>query len=106
MLRAKSATGVLRGAVTFMAANVLFFALGAGDANHNQDGVPEPKKPQLTRFIVTTDIVLMLAALLGAVSALGTTSRAIGSSVFAAGALIGAVEGVPKTLQTLKNAFA
>lgn len=96
----------IRGAAAFMGANVLFFALGAGAANHDKDGVPAPKKPQLVRFILITDLVLLFGALLGAAAPLGSTTRAFGASLFALGALIGAVEGAPKLIEAVKSALS
>ena len=53
MARATSPTGVLRGGVAFMAANVAFFLLGAGDTKHDEIGVPAPMKPGLQTFVLT-----------------------------------------------------
>ena len=92
MARATSPTGVLRGGVAFMAANVAFFVLGAGDAKHDDLGLPAPMKPGLQTFVLTTDAVLMCAALCGALAPAGSICRAAASGVFATGCLIGAAE--------------
>ena len=78
-------------------------ALGAAAAKHDADGLPAPIKPGVAKFVLATDAVLMSAALLGAVSGPGSLGRAVGSRVFAAGCLVGAVEGAPKTIAALKG---
>ena len=103
MARASSPTGVLRGGVAFMAANVAFFLLGAGETKHDGIGVPAPMKPGLQTFVLTTDAVLMGAALCGALAPVGSLGRAAASGVFATGCLIGAAEGVPKTAKALSS---
>jgi len=103
MARATSPTGVLHGGVAFMAANVVFFLLGAGDAKHDDVGVTAPMKPSLQTFVLTTDAVLMGAALCGALAPVGSLSRAAASGIFATGCLIGAAEGVPKTAAALSS---
>ena len=102
MVRANGPTGVLRGAATFMAANVGFFLLGAGGAKHDANGLPAPMTPQLGKFVLITDIVLMGSAVAGACAPVGSTLRATFACLFAVGCLIGAVEGVPKTVIALK----
>ena len=99
-------TAALRCAAGFMGANVLFFALGAGPAKHDKDGLPAPMSGKLLKFVFTTDVVLFLGALMGALSPAGTASRAVGASLFIFGCLIGAVEGAPKVVTTLKAAFS
>lgn len=73
-----------------------FFALGAGKAKHDGDGSPAPLQPKTARFVLITDAILLFATLLGCACGVGTTGRSIGSNVFAAGCLIGAVEGLLK----------
>ena len=92
MARATSPTGVLRGGVAFMAANVAFFVLSASDAKHDDLGLPAPMKPGLQTFVLTTDAVLMCAALCGALAPAGSICRAAASGVFATGCLIGAAK--------------
>ena len=99
MTRAASPAGVLRGAAAFMAANVAFFLLGAGDSKHDEVGVIAPMTHKLKKFVLTTDLVLLGAALLGAT--LANPLGSIGAYVYAAGCLIGAAEGVPKTVAAL-----
>ena len=96
-------TSVLRGGAVFMAANVAFFLLGAGAAKHDNRGLPAPMKPQLVLFILTTDLVLFGGALLGALAPKASFFRAFFSCIFAAGCLIGAVEGAPKTFRAAKR---
>jgi len=103
MVRAECVTGVLRGATTFMAANLLFFLLGAAPAKHDADGRQQPIKPGVAKFVLITDAVLTAAALLGSMCAAGTAGRAVGSYVFAAGCMIGAVEGFPLTLAAVRK---
>ena len=103
MVRAQCAATVLRGAAAFMATNLLFFLLGAAEAKHDGDGRPAPIKPSLAKFVLTTDAVLLGAALGGSLAAAGTLGRSIGSYVFSAGCLIGALEGAPKTATALKK---
>ena len=86
-----------------MAANLLFFLLGAAEAKHDAEGRPAPIKPSLAKFVLTTDAVLLAAALLGSLAAAGTLASAIGSYVFAAGCVIGAVEGAPKTVTAIRG---
>jgi len=103
MVRSRSAAGALRGAATFMAANVLFFLLGAAEAKHDVDGRPAPIKASVARFVLITDGVLLSGALLGALCGAGSVGRAVGSYVFAAGCLIGAAEGAPKTIAAVRK---
>ena len=58
-------------------------------------------RPGLLKFVLTTDLVLMGAALLGALSGSASIGRRVGSYVFAAGCMIGAAEGVPNTIKAL-----
>jgi len=90
-----------KGAATFMAANVLFFVLGAGDAKHDMLGLPAPMKPKLQKFVLTTDLTLLVAALLAAYTPIGTILNTVGALLLSAGLMIGAVEGVPKWLGAL-----
>lgn len=106
MARATQAAGVLRAGASFMAANLLFFVGGAAQAKHDPEGRPAPIKPGLAKFVLTTDAVLMGAALLGSLSGAGSIGRAVGSYTFAAGCLIGAVEGAPKTAAALQKLMA
>lgn len=103
MVRASAAVGVLLGGASFMAANLLFFLLGAVDAKHDFDGLHTPIKPSLAKFVLTTDAILLGAALLGSFCSTGSAGRAIGSYIFSAGCMIGAVEGAPKTASALKR---
>ena len=64
-----------------MAANVAFFLLGAGETKHDEIGVPAPMKPGLQTFVLTTDAVLMGAALCGALAPVGSLGRAAASRV-------------------------
>ena len=100
MARASSAAGILAGAAGFMATNVAFCLLGGLSAKHDMDGIPAPTKPKLQKFILTTDSVLLCAALLGALSGPGAT---VAAYVYSAGALIGAVEGAPQFMATVKG---
>lgn len=104
--RAASAAGVLRGAAAFMGAQVAFFALGAAESKHDAAGLPAPMKSETRSFVLVTDAVLFGAALLASLSCAGSAARTVGSGVFAAGALIGAAEGVPKTVAALKGLAA
>ena len=100
MVAAGSPTGVLCGATAFMAANVGFFLMGAAGAKHDDAGVPAPMKPSLAKFVITTDVVLLCAAAIGAALPFG---RFAGSCLFTAGCLIGAVEGAPLWLKSIKG---
>ena len=102
MVRSVSPAGTLRGAAAFMLANVLFFLMGAGKAKHDDEGRPAPMKPALQQFVLTTDCVLLAAALLGALLH-SSLVGALGAYLFSAGCLIGAVEGVPKTAAAIKG---
>ena len=53
--------------------------------------------------MLITDCVLFASALLGALSPAGTLGRVVGSCLFSAGCLIGAVEGLPKTTMVLRK---
>ena len=57
-------------------------------------------------FVLTTDLVLLAAALGGALAAAGSVGRATASYVFSAGCLIGAAEGAPKSVAALKKLAA
>lgn len=98
MTRASSPAGSLAGAAGFMATNVAFCLLGGLSAKHDGDGVPAPTKPKLQKFILTTDSVLLSAALIGALS-----GSAVAAYVYSAGALIGAAEGAPQFVSTVKG---
>ena len=68
------------------------------DAKHDDDGVPAPMKPKLKRFVLITDTVLFAAA----ASAYAGLAPAA-AWVFAAGCMIGAVEGAPQWLKAVKG---
>ena len=103
MLRASSVTGVLRGATTFMAANLLFFLMGAAPAKHDGDGRPKPIPPKTAKFVLIVDAVLTAAALVASACTAGSLGRAVGSYTFVAGCMIGAVEGTPLTIAALRK---
>ena len=94
---------VLTGASVFMAANVGFLALGSGPAKHDDDGLPAPMKPSLFKFVLATDVVLLSACVVGALSAASPGRLAVASYVFSVGCLIGAAEGVPKFISAVKG---
>ena len=71
-----------------------FFLLGAAAAKHDGDGLPAPIKPGIAKFVLITDTVLMFSAF---AAALATLLQTISACLFAAGCMIGAVEGTPKT---------
>jgi len=106
MVRARSMAAAYRGAALFMASNVLFFKLGAGECKHDKDGKPAPIKRELLPVIQAVDFALCCAASAAALCAAGSLGRAIASYVFAAGCLVGAVEGMPKTLVAIKGLVA
>ena len=106
MARASSSTGVMRAGAAFMAANVAFFLLGAGNAKHDKDGLPAPMKRELQKFVLTTDLVLFGAAFARALAPAGSMGRAVLAGIFSAGCLIGAVEGVPMTVASLRALLA
>ena len=99
MARATCSEGILRGATIFMAANVLFFLRGAAGAKHDRYGLPAPIPASKANAIMVIDGVLCTAAAVGSVAAAGTTLRASTSYLFALGAMIGAVEGLPMWLK-------
>lgn len=103
MLRAADATGVLRGAAFFMAANVAYLLCGAGNAKHDASGLPAPLAPALQRTILAVDTTLYAAAFLGSAYGAGSGRRALASYVFAAGALVGAAEGAPKWAKAVQG---
>lgn len=104
MCAASGPRGVLRGAAAVMAANVLFFLFGAAEVRHDAQGSRAPMPPGTAKFVLVTDTVLFGAAMLASI--FGSTTRTVGSFVFAAGCLIGAVEGAPKTAAALKSLLA
>ena len=103
MAYAASPTGICRSAAAFMAANVAFFLMGAGQAKHDASGLPAPMKPTLQRFVLTTDVVLFSCAFVAALSPPASTARTVTSCIFALGCLIGAAEGAPMTVAALKR---
>jgi hypothetical protein len=102
MASAKSGFGVMRGAALVMGANMAFFICGGGQAIHDSDGAPAPMPVPLTMTVLTIDTVLTTAALLAASAPIESTRRAICGGVFAAGTLMGALEGAA-TLFSSKN---
>ena len=96
--------GSLLGAGVFMAANVAFFLLGAAAAKHDGDGLPAPIKPGIAKFVLITDMVLALSAFAAALAT--GLLQTISACLFAAGCMIGAVEGTPKTFAAVKKILA
>lgn len=94
MATAKSGVGVLRGAAFVMGSNVAFWMAGAGHSMHDDDGAPRPMEPMKSRTILGIDATLTFSALLAASSTIGSQKRLITGGVYAAGAFIGAVEGL------------
>ena len=86
-----------------MLANVLFFLFGAGASKHDGNGFPAPMKPSLLKFVLTTDLTLFTAACAGSLAAAGSTARIALSLLFAAGCMIGAIEGVPAFVTAIKS---
>jgi hypothetical protein len=103
MAFASSTTGVLRGAAIVMAANAAFFFVGAGKSRHDIDGKPAPMTDAASGAILAVDLTLTGTALLGAASVAGSTRRAVCSWIYAAGALIGAAEGIPAFVASLRR---
>jgi hypothetical protein len=102
MASAKSGFGVMRGAAIVMGANMAFFLCGGGQAIHDSDGAPAPMPAQLALTVLTIDTVLTAAALLAASAPIESTRRAICGGVFAAGTLMGALEGVATLFSSKK----
>jgi hypothetical protein len=102
MASAKSGFGVMRGAAIVMGANMAFFISGGGQAKHDSDGAPAPMPAQLAMTVLTIDTVLTTAALLAASAPIESTRRAICGGVFAAGTLMGALEGVATLVSSKK----
>lgn len=84
---------VMGGASTVMAANVAFFLAGAGGVRHDDDGTYDPMPSGASRAVCMIDAILCASALVAARSPIGSTRRAVGAGIFAAGAIIGALEG-------------
>ena len=101
MARAATPAGVLYGAVIFMTANVAFFLLGAGDSKHDLVGVIAPMNAKQKQIVLSTDLVLLGAAYVGA-SLWWNPLGSFGKYVYATGCLIGAAEGLPKTVAAVK----
>ena len=60
-------------------------------------------KPSLFKFVLATDVVLLSACVVGALSAASPGRLAVASYVFSVGCLIGAAEGVPKFVSAVKG---
>jgi hypothetical protein len=99
MARANTFAGVLRGAAAIMAASVAYFLCGAGRSRHDDQGNWDPM-PSNNKAIVIP-LVLMGVALVGAGAPVESTTQAVLGGVFAAGAAVGTLEGMPKFLQTI-----
>jgi hypothetical protein len=102
MASAKSGFGVMRGAAIVMGANMAFFLCGGGQAIHDSDGAPTPMPAQLALTVLTIDTVLTAAALLAASAPIESTRRAICGGIFAAGTLMGALEGAATLFSSKK----
>jgi hypothetical protein len=98
MVRANTFAGVMRGAATIMAASVAYFLCGAGRSRHDDQGNWDPM-PSNKAIIIP--LVLMGVALAGAGAPVESTKHAVLCGVFAAGTAVGALEGMPKFLQTI-----
>mmetsp|Transcript_25565 Transcript_25565/g.80698 ORF Transcript_25565/g.80698 Transcript_25565/m.80698 type:complete len:260 (-) Transcript_25565:60-839(-) len=94
-------SGVLRGGALMMAGNICFWIAGAGAARHDEKGEHAPVPPKLVRMILAADAALFLALLASAVSPVGTVRRAVGSWLFAAGAMAGVSENLGKFVRGL-----
>jgi hypothetical protein len=94
MASAKSGFGVMRGAAIVMGANMAFFLCGGGGAIHDSTGAPAPMPANLAFIVLSIDTVLTAAALLAASAPVASTRRAICGGIFAAGTLMGALEGL------------
>jgi hypothetical protein len=102
MVSAKNGFGVMRGAAIVMGANMAFFLCGGGGAIHDSDGAPAPMPANMALTVLTIDTVLTAAALLAASAPAESTRRAICGGIFAAGTLIGALEGVATMFSSKK----
>lgn len=102
MASAKSGVGVMRGAAIVMGANMAFFLCGGGQAMHDSDGAPAPMPAKLALTVLMIDTILTAAALLAASAPIESTRRAICGGVFAAGTLMGAMEGVATLFSSKK----
>jgi hypothetical protein len=98
MARANTFAGVMRGAAATIAASVAYFLCGAGNSRHDDQGNWDPM-PSNKAIIIP--FVLMGVALAGAGAPVESTKQAVLGGVFAAGAGVGALEGMPKFLQTV-----
>jgi hypothetical protein len=98
MARANTFAGVMRGAAAVMAASVAYFLCGAGRSRHDDQGNWDPMPSNKAIMI---PLVLMGVALAGAGAPVESTKQAILGGVFAAGAIVSTLEGMPKFLQTI-----
>jgi len=94
MAATKKSVGIMRGAATVMATNMIFFLGGAGGAMHDKDGVAAPMPASKSRGLLTIDTVLTVVALVAASSPLDSARYAQCAWIFASGAAIGGLEGL------------
>jgi hypothetical protein len=89
----KSTNGIMYGAATVMATNMLFILGGAGKAMHDKCGAAAPMSTSKSTGLLTVDTVLTIAALLAATSPVDSSRHVKFSCVYAGGAAIGGLEG-------------
>jgi hypothetical protein len=99
---ANTFAGVMRAAAAIMAASVAFFLCGAGRSRHDDQG---NWKPMTSNTAAMIPFVLMGVALAGAGAPVESTKQAVLGGVFAAGAVVGTLEAMPKFLQTISGVF-
>ena len=90
----KSTNGIMYGATTVMATNMVFFLGGAGKAMHDNDGAAAPMTTSKSTGLLIVDTVLTIAALLAATSPVDSSRYVKCAYVYAGGAAIGGLEGL------------
>lgn len=97
MASAKEPSGVMRGAALLMGSVMMYLLSGGGRANHDSDGKWKPLPEKTVLGILIMDAVFCGAALVAARS-----GAFVAAVIYAFGATVGALEGIPQLAKAIK----
>jgi len=101
MVIAKESVGVMRGAAILMASSMMYFITGAGRSNHDHDGNWKPLSDKTVTRVLTMNAILCGAALVAASASLDSTKLNVAARIYAAGAIVGSLEGIPQFIKAI-----
>ena len=103
MVVAHEARGVMMGASLITAASLLYFLTGAGRSHHDPDGQWHPLPAPAVTGVFLVNVILFGAAWVAASASSSASSARGAARLYAAGAIVGSLEGIPQFVQAIQQ---